>query len=1122
MAFLQPALKLLGRKWHIATDDLPLPSLMGAIWHIGVLILNSINLSFVVEQLDSSCPYRGRYIAYLSSHQFCFVVNSILHVWTFFESSRGSIFQVHRRRRVAPLVLAIMHFYCLTVASNVYGTHLLQMQTHTPQCQTLPGRLELNHYALLSTIVVATWVSLFIGFLAIIVTLNFFSTYQAASNRWLSRLKLYRLVFCCWGPCGDLAGGSTSRGGGGNDDDDHADDGRSGSGNLADASSGRSMSPMVVIANALSHVFGGVDMTLTDYVAAFTLLGVRHSQTKPALTYANAPPPTWLTAAAEDGSGAPLSGGGVAPWSLGGVRGRPPGDNILEAVMEPPMPVEVEVAPTGDRFKDAGCRGGQLPVTCTAKAAAGTEVAVAEHITLQATIASTTTATIGTITTITTATTTTSTSTKGIMTAFPTHAVNNANGTANAPTTVHTTIIPTTSTPSTASESATSRGVYAFGNASGTASLSTTAAVAAAATATLTPSVAPPAAANAINGADASSAPGQRPTKGEGSTDGSSLAGVKEAVGAAPVMGGLQALVPRPEGGHAAEEGQREGQQRQQSGAGFRGPQQQRRWESEDPNVQPNATEAVMEEALHYMRFATAVYGWKMYLWMNRRRVANCCRLCVGRGCGCCRQSSYFIRAVGPDYGPSEGCCTAAKLLEREAITQLTGVSDDDILYVCYDNRVGGLLPYYIALDRQRRSVVVGIRGSLSLSDVVTDLLCEPAEYDVPGLPSTDDCGRRVLWAHRGILESTRAILRDMRAQGVLQAALSTWPEGPEGQQALLQRLPSERARAVATRLKGAAAGFRVVITGRHVTVWVAVWRGCWAAEITHGMCISLVHAKDLISRLGVRSVERLVQDLVTAGAHSRVSKVVIMGRLILMGQRPPLEQLLPPDTALDPELQRALDDSLNRSHSNYNRGSRTPELVAEQFAGARDFVPPGHILYMERHKPLDLEEAPCCRCNLCTLNLRAHNARYVCRWIQIQDLMEVGLVVSRSMFSDHLPDRTLIAMETVRTASVMPFCSFEVTHGWRLFIKCVGPRLDLRLVAVVALAVAVAAADGSAGGRMSRPMALAAPAVTVAVGAAAVVTVVVMVVMVVVLVVVVIMVMVVGGLREVSSQREL
>ena len=40
--------------------------------------------------------------------------------------------------------------------------------------------------------------------------------------------------------------------------------------------------------------------------------------------------------------------------------------------------------------------------------------------------------------------------------------------------------------------------------------------------------------------------------------------------------------------------------------------------------------------------------------------------------------------------------------MDREAITQLAGVPDEDILHVNYEVEVQGLLPYFIALDRER------------------------------------------------------------------------------------------------------------------------------------------------------------------------------------------------------------------------------------------------------------------------------------------------------------------------------------------------------------------------------------------------------------------------------------
>lgn len=49
-----------------------------------------------------------------------------------------------------------------------------------------------------------------------------------------------------------------------------------------------------------------------------------------------------------------------------------------------------------------------------------------------------------------------------------------------------------------------------------------------------------------------------------------------------------------------------------------------------------------------------------------------------------------------------------------------------------YHVKVQGLLPYYIALDRTRQCVVLSVRGSLSLSDVVTDLMAHPVPLLLP------------------------------------------------------------------------------------------------------------------------------------------------------------------------------------------------------------------------------------------------------------------------------------------------------------------------------------------------------------------------------------------------------
>jgi len=83
-----------------------------------------------------------------------------------------------------------------------------------------------------------------------------------------------------------------------------------------------------------------------------------------------------------------------------------------------------------------------------------------------------------------------------------------------------------------------------------------------------------------------------------------------------------------------------------------------------------------------------------------------------------------------------------------ETIGKSLGVPEDDIVYVSFTDRPGeGHCPRFaLFLDHDTRSLVLAIRGTFSLKDVVLDILCE----DVPFLSGH---------AHSGILEGARRIL---------------------------------------------------------------------------------------------------------------------------------------------------------------------------------------------------------------------------------------------------------------------------------------------------------------------------------------------------------------------------
>ncbi|MEW5311942.1 MAG: hypothetical protein WDW38_003615 [Sanguina aurantia] len=83
-----------------------------------------------------------------------------------------------------------------------------------------------------------------------------------------------------------------------------------------------------------------------------------------------------------------------------------------------------------------------------------------------------------------------------------------------------------------------------------------------------------------------------------------------------------------------------------------------------------------------------------------------------------------------------------APLLQLNAMQRWTGLGARELLYCSLENAVAGVLPYYIVMDRARREVILAIRGSLSVSDVATDLLCQPTPVTdawlAGGLPPHD------------------------------------------------------------------------------------------------------------------------------------------------------------------------------------------------------------------------------------------------------------------------------------------------------------------------------------------------------------------------------------------------
>lgn len=138
-----------------------------------------------------------------------------------------------------------------------------------------------------------------------------------------------------------------------------------------------------------------------------------------------------------------------------------------------------------------------------------------------------------------------------------------------------------------------------------------------------------------------------------------------------------------------------------------------------------------VEELAHYCLFANAAYGWKGSAFCGRWHL----------------------------FGGN-----------NRVLVRSTGIDKRDIVVTNWSSKVTRPA-YYIVRERRRKAIVLGIRGSLSLRDVLTDLCASSENFiveDEPlGIGSSDDGGAAVVMtppplivgrAHKGMVDAARSV----------------------------------------------------------------------------------------------------------------------------------------------------------------------------------------------------------------------------------------------------------------------------------------------------------------------------------------------------------------------------
>jgi sn1-specific diacylglycerol lipase len=430
-------------------------------------------------------------------------------------------------------------------------------------------------------------------------------------------------------------------------------------------------------------------------------------------------------------------------------------------------------------------------------------------------------------------------------------------------------------------------------------------------------------------------------------------------------------------------------------------------------NATPTDLET-LKEAAYYMKYAFAAYGWMLFVFSGK--TTGVFRLCCGRGCGLLSSIASRKYGVIPCANPLQ-----APYFNTEAILQASELkSEDDLVDVRLEGEMPNVLPYYIAIDQEKKKVVLAIRGSLSMEDVIRDLLFEPADLDLwveekraggwdaplPDLKPATESTRFA--AHSGIFEAARATMADIQSTGALASLLS----GPG------KTLPDEYKLLVCGHSLGAGVAFLMSLRLRQFFPGLKCWAfsppgGLATAELSAGAvewCTSVVCGKEVIPRLTLATFERARDEMVYCAARCRLNKWSIFFSWI-SGKEYTEKELFYSADDLPAEPQDWLES--------YRNSLGSTSAKREYVELATKFGPPGKCLYLKpTGEKLGGNGKRYFGGILNPLNHKKPVIRdYKGVWVDGEALVDEGIVISGRMLLDHFPDYALAVLR--RLASV-------------------------------------------------------------------------------------------------------
>ena len=380
----------------------------------------------------------------------------------------------------------------------------------------------------------------------------------------------------------------------------------------------------------------------------------------------------------------------------------------------------------------------------------------------------------------------------------------------------------------------------------------------------------------------------------------------------------------------------------------------------------------LFEESFHFVHFALGIYSWPLHVYMNM-----CCGIC-----GLLHHMTFPCRQHTRIAQDNRCSCGYAGIV---AASKINGV---DILYATLENDLYQA-PFMVCLDHASRSVVVSVRGSLSLHDALTDLTAAAHHIKLPGWPR--------FRVHKGMYQTASWILEKITDEDVLAQAFRRVP-----QYDLVfvgHSLGAGCACLLSIILKEQYPNLRCFCyspTGSLLSAECAAYTQTFVTSVTLG--------QDLVTRLSVPSAHTLKEDVIRALEACRKPKY----RILLEGGMETLSKCCGKAVVFHEEESTSAD--VEAGVSDTETCDQVPLLPAVTAvnqpvqceeedmevpnAAMPPLFPPGRIIHI-----------------VDTL-AGAGRRQLEARWASSNSFSRV--VVSPEMIHDHLPNVLLRAMEAV------------------------------------------------------------------------------------------------------------